>query len=136
MHTPHASAVLEGVGTSIEGAGEVAVDLVLALAALVDEGELEEGAHVGALARERHERGHVRGPVLGALPVRVHVHRPLVAPHRERPARQEPPRPHPLRQGEPLHRVPVRPAHRLEHRPRPRVAAIVVVLRELRHRKP
>ena len=49
---PHGSAVFEGVRARLEGAVEVGVDLVLALAALVEERELEERADVGALGGE------------------------------------------------------------------------------------
>ena len=55
------------------------VHLVLALAALVDERELEERAHVGALAGERDEERDVGGAVLGALAVGVEVDGPLEA---------------------------------------------------------
>jgi len=55
----------------------VGVDLVLALAALVEERELEERADVGALGGEGDEDGDVGGVVLGVLPVGVEVDRPL-----------------------------------------------------------
>lgn len=59
------------------------VHLVLALAALVDERELEEGAHVGALGGERDEERDVGGAVLGALAVGVEVDGPLEPPDGE-----------------------------------------------------
>lgn len=56
----------------------MAVNLVLAPAALVQELELEEGADVGALAGEGDEDRDVGRVVLGVLPVGVEVNRPLV----------------------------------------------------------
>lgn len=114
--TPHAAAVFEGVGAAIEGAIEMAVDLVLGLAALVEEGELEEGADVGAVAGEGDEDGDVGGVVLGVLAVGVEVDRPLVAPDGEVLAGDVLPHPDPLRQGVALYDEPVRPFHRLRHR--------------------
>jgi hypothetical protein len=55
----------------------VGVHLILPIAALVDERELEERAHIGALAGERDEERYVGRFVLGALPVGVEVYRPL-----------------------------------------------------------
>jgi len=81
--SPHASAVLEGVGAALERPPKVGVHLVLPLAALVDERELEERAHIRALAGEGYEEGDVGGAVLRALPVGVEVDRPVESPHGE-----------------------------------------------------
>jgi hypothetical protein len=117
---PHGASVLEGVGSGLEGSVEVGVDLVAAAAGLVEEGELEEGADVGAVGGEGDEDGDVVGVVLGVLAVGVEVDGPVVAAHREGVAAHVPPGPYALRHREPLHRVLVRPPHRLRHRPGPR----------------
>lgn len=80
---PHTAAVLERVGAAFEGAIEVAVDFVLAFAALVDEGELEEGANISALAGEGDEDGDIGGVIFGVFAVRVKVNGPLVTAHSE-----------------------------------------------------
>lgn len=61
----------------------MAMNLVLAGATLVEESELEEGTHVGALAGKGDEYGDIGGVVLGVLAVRVEVNGPLVPSHRE-----------------------------------------------------
>jgi hypothetical protein len=48
--SPHAAAVLEGVWAALERPPKVGMHLVLPLAALVDERELEQRAHIGAFA--------------------------------------------------------------------------------------
>ena len=72
------------------------MNLVLLLAALVDERELEEGTHVGALAGEGDEDGDVCGVVLGVLAVGVEVDGPLVPAYREGIARDVLPNPIPF----------------------------------------
>ncbi|KAL6992950.1 hypothetical protein U1Q18_011065, partial [Sarracenia purpurea var. burkii] len=57
----------------------MAVDLVIPLAALVDERQFEQCADVGALAGQCDEDGDVHGVVLGVLAVGVEVDGPLVA---------------------------------------------------------
>jgi len=117
---PHASLVLERVGTGLEGAIKMAVDLVFPLAALVEERELEEGPDVGAFARQRDEDGDVGGIVLGILAIGVEVDRPVEPSHREHVARNVLPHSHPFRQGVSLDHELVRPVHRLRHRLRTR----------------
>jgi hypothetical protein len=93
---------------------------VLALVALVEERELEERAHVGALGGERDEDGDVGGVVLGVLPVGVEVDRPLVPAHGEGLAGDVLPHAHALGERVALDHEPVRAVHRLRHRPRAR----------------
>lgn len=95
---PHAAAVLEGVRPALEGAVEVAVDLVLPLPALVHQRELEERPDVGAVAGQGDEDGDVRRAVLRVLPVGVEVDGPVVAPDGEDVAGDELAGPHPLGQ--------------------------------------
>ena len=57
--------------------------LVLPLAALVDERDLEQRAHIGAFAGQGYEERDVGSAVLGALPVGVEVDRPVEPPHVE-----------------------------------------------------
>jgi hypothetical protein len=61
----------------------VGMHLILTLAALVDERELEQRAHIGTLAGEGYEERDVGSAVLGALPVGVEVDRPVESPHVE-----------------------------------------------------
>lgn len=56
----------------------MAMDFVLAFAALIDEGELKQGANVGALAGESDKDGDIRGIIFGILTVRIKVNGPLV----------------------------------------------------------
>jgi hypothetical protein len=112
---PHGAAVLEGVWAGLEGAVEVGVDLVLALAALVEQRELEEGADVGALGGEGDEDGDVGGVVLGVLPVGVEVDRPLVAADGEGLAGDVLPDAHPLGERVALDHEAVGAVHRLRH---------------------
>ena len=125
----------------------MAVHLVLLLAALVQESELEESAHVGAVAGEGDEDGDVERAVLGILAIRVKVDRPLVAPHREGFAGHVFSGPHTLRQRVSLDRVQMGAVHRLAHGFRNRnlrpplgvssrcaVAAVGVGLGHLSHR--
>lgn len=93
------------------------MDLVLTGAALVEQSELEEGAHIGALAGQRDEDGDVGGVVLGVLAVRVEVDGPLVPSHSEVVARDVLSHPDPLCQRIPSYREVVRAVHRLRHGP-------------------
>lgn len=61
----------------------MAMDLMLALSTLVEQGELEEGSDIGALAGEGDEDRHVKGVVFCILAIRVEVDRPLVTSHCE-----------------------------------------------------
>ena len=117
---PHAAAVLERVGPALERAVEVAVHLVLLLPALVHQRELEQRAHVRALAGERDEHRHVGGVVLWIFAVGVEVDGPLVASDGEVVARDVLPDAHALGQRVALDHELVRPVHRLRHRPRAR----------------
>jgi hypothetical protein len=94
----------------------VGVDLVLGLAALVEERELEERADVGALGGERDEDGDVGGVVLGVLPVGVEVDGPLVPADGEGLAGDVPADAHPLGEGVALDDEAVGTVHRLRHR--------------------
>lgn len=76
---PHASSVLEGVRAAVEGAIEMAVDLMLGLAALIEKSELKEGPDIGALAGQGDEDGDVGGGILGVFAVGVEVDGPIVA---------------------------------------------------------
>jgi len=113
---PHASLVLERVGTGLEGAIEMAMNFVLPLAALVEERELEKRPDVGAFAGQGDEDGDVGGIVLGILAVGVEVDRPVVTSDGEHVARNVLPHSHPLRQRIALDHELVRPAHRLRQR--------------------
>jgi len=93
---------------------------VLALAALVEQRELEERAHVGAVGRERDEYGDVVGVVLGVLPVGVEVDRPLVAADGEGLAGDVLPHAHALGERVALDHEAVGPVHRLRHGARAR----------------
>lgn len=73
--------------------------LVLALAALVDERELEQRAHIGALAGEGYEERDVGSAILAALPVGVEVDRPVESPDVEGLGGDELPHPDPLGEG-------------------------------------
>lgn len=126
--SPHTTAILERIRAALEGSVEMAVDLVLALAALVEERELEEGADVGAVAGEGDEDGDVGGVVLRVLAVGVEVDGPVVATDGEGVAGDVLAHPRALRQGVTLDQEPVRSVHRLRHRPRAR--------RRRRHRWP
>jgi hypothetical protein len=112
---PHGSAVLEGVRPGLHGAVKVGVDLVLALAALIKERELEEGTHVGAIGSEGDEDGDVDGVVLGVLPVGVEVDRPLVSAHGEGLAGDVLPHAHALGERVALDHEAVGAVHRLRH---------------------
>lgn len=61
----------------------MAMNLMLSLAALVDEGELEEGSNVGTVASEGDEGRNIGGVVVGILAVGVEVDGPLVPTHGE-----------------------------------------------------
>nr|KYP71071.1 hypothetical protein KK1_010315 [Cajanus cajan] len=98
----------------------MAVNLVLPLAALVEEREFEERPDVGAFAGQGDEDGDVSGIVLGVLAVGVEVDRPVVPSDAEQIARNVLPHSHPLRQRVPLDHEPVRAVHRLRHRLRTR----------------
>jgi len=115
QNLPHGSAVLERIRPGLQGAVEVGVDLVLALAALVKERELEESADVGAIGGEGDEDGDVDGVVLGVLPVGVEVDRPLVAAHGEGLAGDVLAHAHALRERVALDHEPVGAVHRLRH---------------------
>ena len=115
---PHAASILESVGAALEGAIEMAMDLVLAGAALVKQSELEESAHVVSLAGQCDEDGDVGGVVLGILAIRVEVDSPLEPSDREVVARDVLPHPDPLCQRVPSYREIVRAVHRLRHGPR------------------
>lgn len=54
-NVPHASTIFKGVGPAVEHPIKMAVDLVVSLAALVQERELEQRPDVGALAGEGEE---------------------------------------------------------------------------------
>lgn len=62
----------------------MAVHFVPLLPALIQQRQLEERPHVGSLAGQGNEEGHVRRIVLDALPVRVEIDRPLVPADGER----------------------------------------------------
>lgn len=96
------------------------VDLVACAAGLVEEGELEEGADVGALGGEGDEDGDVAGVVLGVLAVGVEVDGPVVAADGEGVAGEVAAGTDALGEGEALDGVLVRPPHRLADRARPR----------------
>jgi hypothetical protein len=98
----------------------VGVDLVLALAALVEERELEERADVGALGGESNEDGDVGGVVLGVLPVGVEIDRPLVPADGEGLAGDVLADAHSLGQRVALDDETVGAIHRLSHRARSR----------------
>lgn len=117
-NVPHAPSILEGVGPAVEHAIEMAMDLVVVLAALVQQRELEERPDVGALASERDEERDVGGVVLGALAVRVEVDRPSESPHREGFGGDVLADPHALGQGVALDLELVRPIHGLGARGR------------------
>lgn len=65
----------------------MAMNLVLAVAALVEKREFEERANVGAFGSERDEDGDISGVIFGVLAVGIEVYRPLVPSNRERLAR-------------------------------------------------
>lgn len=96
------------------------VNLVACAAGLVEEGELEEGAYVGALGGEGDEDGDVAGVVLVVLPVGVDVDGPVVAADGEGVAGEVPAGADALGEGEALEGVLVRAPHGLGDRPRPR----------------
>ncbi|GLT61306.1 hypothetical protein SLA2020_340250 [Shorea laevis] len=98
----------------------MAMDLVLAFAALVHERQFEQGSDIGALAGERDEDGHIGGIVLGVLAVGVEVDRPLVPSDREIVTRDVLPHPHALGQGVTLDNELVRAVLGLRHGPRAR----------------
>lgn len=56
----------------------MAMDFVLAFAALIDEGKLEQGADVGALAGESDEDGDIGRVVFRILTIWIEVNGPLV----------------------------------------------------------
>jgi hypothetical protein len=99
----------------------VGVHLVLTLAALVDQRELEERAHIGAVAGERDEERDVGGLVVGALPVGVEVYRPLEPADGEGLGGDELPHTGPLGERVAGDLEVVRPVHRLGDRRRRRL---------------
>jgi len=96
------------------------VDLVAGAAGLVEEGELEEGADVGALGGEGDEHGDVAGVILVVFPVGVDVDGPVVAADGEGVAGEVSAGADALGEGEALEGVLVRAPHGLSDRPRPR----------------
>lgn len=106
------------------------MNLVLALAALINQGQLEKSPHVGALASQRYEHGHISGVVLGVLPVGIEEDRPLVASNGEVIASDVLADTHALGQGVALDRELVRAVHGpgegLGRRRRDQVAAVGV----------
>lgn len=93
----------------------MAMDLVLSLTALVEERELKESPHVGTLACEGNEHGHVGGIVFGVLPVGIEVDRPLETTHGKGLAGNVLADAHPLGEGITLDHELVRPVHGLRH---------------------
>lgn len=89
-------------------------------AGLVEEGELEEGADIGALGGEGDEHGDVAGVLLVVFPVRVDVDGPVVTADGEGVAREVSAGADSLGEGEALEGVLVRTSHGLSDRPRPR----------------
>jgi hypothetical protein len=78
--SPHAAAVLQGVWAALERPPKVGMHLVLPLAALVDERELEQRAHIRAFAGQGYEERDVGCAILAALPIGVEVDRPVESP--------------------------------------------------------
>jgi len=109
------------------------VDLVAGAARLVEEGELEEGADVGAVGGERDEDGDVVGVVLGVLAVRVEVDGPVVSSDGEDVACEVAAGAHALGEGEAPDGELVRAPHRLGDGARPR-GRLERRLRRNRHR--
>jgi len=83
IDSSHAVAVLEGVWVALERPPKVGMHLVLPLAALVDERDLEQRAHIGAFAGQGYEERDVDNAILAALPIGVEVDRPIESPHVE-----------------------------------------------------
>ena len=98
---PHAATVLEGVGPTLESAIEVAMNLVLGRASLVEEGKFKESTDVGAFTGESDEDRDIGGVVFGVLPIRVEIDGPLVTSNREILARYVLSNSDPLRQRVP-----------------------------------
>jgi hypothetical protein len=117
---PHGSSVLERVGSGLHRPVEVGVDLVASAARLVQEGKLEEGAHVGAAGDEGDEDGDVGSVVLGVLAVGVEVDSPVVASDGEDVAGEVVAGAHALGEGETLDGVVVGAPHCVGDVARPR----------------
>jgi len=98
----------------------VAVHLVLAVAALVEQGEFEERANVGAFGSERDEDGDIGGVVFRILAVGIEVNRPLVPSDGESLAGDVFSDADSLGKRVTLDDELVRTVHRLRHRPRTR----------------
>lgn len=100
---------------------------MLPLPALIDQRQLEQGPHVRPFACKRNENRHVYRVVLGILPVRVEVNRPIEPSNGEHVAGNVLPRPHPLCERIPPDREPVRPIRGLDQRSRGRAARLCPV---------
>jgi len=98
----------------------VAVHLVLAVAALVEQGEFEERANVSSFGSEGDEDGDIGGVVFRILAVGIEVNRPLVASDGESFARDVFSDAYSLGKRVTLDHELVRTVHRLRHRPRTR----------------
>ncbi|RDX62637.1 hypothetical protein CR513_59005, partial [Mucuna pruriens] len=96
------------------------MNLVLAVTTLVEQGEFEERANIGALGSECDEDGDISGVIFGVLAVGVKVYGPLVTSHRESLAGYVFSDADSLRQRVTLDNELVRTVHRLRHRPRTR----------------
>lgn len=83
-NSPHATSVLERVGSALQRPPEMAMHLMPPPPALIHEGQFEESSHIGSLARKRNKQRNVGCIVLDALAIRVKVDRPRIPSHIER----------------------------------------------------
>ena len=94
---PHASFVFESIRPSVKRPLEMAMNLVIPLAALINKRELEKRPDFTSLASQRDEDGDVSGVILRILAVREEEDLPLVSPDGEVIARYVLPDAHPFR---------------------------------------
>lgn len=55
------------------------MNLMLSLATLINEGELEESPNIGALAGQSNKYGNIIGIIFGVFTVRVEINGPLIS---------------------------------------------------------